>query len=314
MSFDSTVEFHSLAKQLRADGIPFVLATVVKVHGSASARPGSKAIFDQKGKTLHGWIGGGCAEKFVAQQAQEALHDMQTRIVTANLDDEIFGLGVVCGGKMDVFVDPIFPAEKVDMSVGPFLEVAQKLFDILSWQGEWSTGPSEVQSEADLILLACERIAKKRGQKGISLRLLKELPIRFDAGAPVIYSHRVCLVGDTKVTEALAPILSIAGYEVLFVDHDANFEKGDVVVVAAHSAKDPLVVAQALLQKASHVAMIGSRTRALDVLSYLAARRIEGLESLYIPAGLEMSASSPEEIALSIAAEIIQESRRRQCM
>ena len=61
--------FEERVAHLRESGEPFAIATVIAVRGSASAKPGSKALIDQAGKNIWGWVGGGCAESFVAQNA-----------------------------------------------------------------------------------------------------------------------------------------------------------------------------------------------------------------------------------------------------
>ena len=88
---------------------PFVVATVIRVEGSTSAKPGAKAIIDKNGKTLIGWVGGGCAESAVSQEALACLEDEQTRIVPIDLDDEVLGVGMPCGGMMEVYVEPYLP-------------------------------------------------------------------------------------------------------------------------------------------------------------------------------------------------------------
>jgi xanthine dehydrogenase accessory factor len=92
---------------------PFAVATVIGVRGSSSAKPGSKAIINEEGRNIFGWIGGGCAETFICDEATKALAERKTRVVTADLDDEIFGLGMPCGGFMDVYIEPIFPRKRL---------------------------------------------------------------------------------------------------------------------------------------------------------------------------------------------------------
>jgi xanthine dehydrogenase accessory factor len=92
---------------------PYVLATVIRVHGSASAKPGAKAVIDGQGRNVHGWVGGGCAESLVRDEALQALAERQTRIVRVDLDDEVLGVGMPCGGNMDVYLEPHFPPRRV---------------------------------------------------------------------------------------------------------------------------------------------------------------------------------------------------------
>ena len=100
--FEKMTELHTRRE-------PFALATVIRIEGSASAKPGAKAIIDKNGKTLMGWVGGGCAESAVCQQALASLEDEQTRIVPIDLDDEVLGVGMPCGGMMEVYVEPYLP-------------------------------------------------------------------------------------------------------------------------------------------------------------------------------------------------------------
>ena len=106
-------EFYRRLTGLQTANEPFVVATVIRVHGSASAKPGSKAIIDRTGRNLHGWVGGGCAESLVREQSLLSLEDGLTRIVEVDLDDEVLGVGMPCGGKMDVFIEPHFPPRKL---------------------------------------------------------------------------------------------------------------------------------------------------------------------------------------------------------
>ncbi len=92
---------------------PYVLATVIRVAGSASAKPGSKAVIDDQGRNLAGWVGGGCAEGLVREESLKALTERQTRIVRVDLDDEVLGVGMPCGGNMEVYLEPHFPPRRV---------------------------------------------------------------------------------------------------------------------------------------------------------------------------------------------------------
>ena len=94
---------------LTADRTAFCLATVVEVEGSSSAPPGSKAVFDDHGRLLMGWVGGGCAEALIAHSALECLEHRQPKMINVDLMDEIFGAGMPCGGHMRVYVEPCHP-------------------------------------------------------------------------------------------------------------------------------------------------------------------------------------------------------------
>src|SRR5215467_3885994 len=103
------MSFHSMAAELSAQRKTFAVATVVRVEGSSSARLGSKAIIDDHGKILQGWVGGGCAESAVRTTALECMKREESQLVTLNMQDEVLGVGMPCGGMMDVYIEPVLP-------------------------------------------------------------------------------------------------------------------------------------------------------------------------------------------------------------
>src|SRR5262245_2945234 len=107
MSGPAARDWTQIVAQRVATGEPVALATVVSIDGSASARPGSKALFDATGRLVFGWVGGGCAESAVRDAALESLRDGRPRMLRLDLDDEVLGVGMPCGGFMTLFVEPL---------------------------------------------------------------------------------------------------------------------------------------------------------------------------------------------------------------
>ena len=106
-------DFLDLRIDLRERRAPYALATVVEVLGSSSASAGSMAIIDGHGTLLAGWVGGGCAEGMVRQAAVDCLKQGAPTMIDLDLNDEIFGAGMPCGGSMRVFIDPVMPAPRL---------------------------------------------------------------------------------------------------------------------------------------------------------------------------------------------------------
>ena len=92
---------------------PHALATVVETQGSTSAHAGNRALIDGTGTVLLGWVGGGCADGTVRRAALESLEDGRPRLIELDLDDEVLGVGMPCGGTMRVFVAPVLPPPKL---------------------------------------------------------------------------------------------------------------------------------------------------------------------------------------------------------
>ena len=102
-------EIFDVIQELRTDRKPFAIATVVETVGSVSAKTSSKAVIDQEGRVVAGWVGGGCAESTTCNQALECMETGETAVIDIDLDDEILGAGMPCGGSMRVYVEPVLP-------------------------------------------------------------------------------------------------------------------------------------------------------------------------------------------------------------
>jgi xanthine dehydrogenase accessory factor len=151
---------HAHLGALLEAGRPFAIATVVAVHGSASAQPGSSALIDASGTNLFGWVGGGCAERFVCEQAVEAILAGRARMVTVDLDDEIFGIGMPCGGRMEVFIEPVPPTPAlVVVGHDPVARAIAELSAEVGWRvrahspvsDAWPSAAAGVTHEAGLV-------------------------------------------------------------------------------------------------------------------------------------------------------------------
>lgn len=87
----------------------YALATVIETRGSTSATKGSKAVIDEGGRVLAGWVGGGCAESTVCHSAIAYPKSGESAIVDIDLTSEALGAGMPCGGDMRVYVEPVRP-------------------------------------------------------------------------------------------------------------------------------------------------------------------------------------------------------------
>lgn len=102
-------EIFDVIQEMRDGEKPFAIATVVETIGSVSAKTSSKAVIDQNGQVVAGWVGGGCAESATCTQALDCLESGETAVIDIDLDDEMLGAGMPCGGSMRVYVEPVLP-------------------------------------------------------------------------------------------------------------------------------------------------------------------------------------------------------------
>jgi xanthine/CO dehydrogenase XdhC/CoxF family maturation factor len=309
------LELLDLRSKLERDRLPYCLATVVCVRGSASAKPGSKMVISREGKNLLGWVGGGCAESFTITNALEAIQERRPRLITADLDDEVFGLGMPCGGTMDIFLEPIHPAEVLVFEQGsPLLRALAERFHF-----EARLGKAAELSPADCVRSLARAIALSR-EKSLS-------PLfgsAFTGGKPTEF----LVLGHSRITEELAKLGALLGWNTriygLGLDPSSypasstatrakpdyaglDVKSGSFVVVASHHKGDHHYLSSALQAGAAYVGLVSSRKRAGLVFADLEARGFPRhlLSLVHSPAGLDLGARNPEEIALSIVAELI---------
>jgi len=104
------------AGRLRAEGEPFVIATVVAYKSPQSAKPGSKAIIKPDG-SISGWIGGGCVQPIVVREAQKALNTGKPKLVSISPEAthgdwkgvEAYLMACQGGGSLEIYLEPILP-------------------------------------------------------------------------------------------------------------------------------------------------------------------------------------------------------------
>jgi xanthine dehydrogenase accessory factor len=243
-------EFYSKASALAAQGKPFAIATIVRVEGSSSAKRGSKAIIDAQGKIALGWVGGGCAESAVRNEALKCIELERPELITLDMTDELLSVGMPCGGKMDVYIEPILPQpELLIVGHGRIAEVLANIAHLMNFSITVNDPAADHESfpDADRLVTA-----------------------------------------DFDLTQT--PITSRT-----------------FVVIATLHKQDHVWLQKALEGNAAYVALIASRHRSKLVLDYLLATGVapEKVEMVWAPAGLDLGAATPEEIALSIASQMV---------
>lgn len=245
-----------LAAELSAAGRAFALGVVVEAQGSSAGRTGAKALFDVEGEVIAGWVGGGCAESTVAHAAVEACATGVPQLVEVDLDSEVLGAGMPCGGRMRVYVEPVLPRPAL-----------------------WILGHG--------------RVAECLCHFGA---LLGFAAIVDDTMAVAERFPEACrIITDDPDYAAVAPAAR------------------DFAVVATQHRGDHESLGRLLSSEVGHIALIASRKRAGLVLAYL--RKVgfdrQALDRIQAPAGLALGARTPEEIALSVIAEIVLVRRSR---
>ncbi len=284
-------------------GARVAIATVVSTWGSAPCGVGSQMVVDEHGN-IEGSVSGGCVEGAVVFEAMEAIDDGVVRHLEYGVSDEdSFQAGLACGGTIRLRVDPV---------------------------------GGTAFSVADLAEL-CARRAVRRSVclVGDETRLwLTDAPSGDETFTQWFHpSRRLAVVGAVHIAQALVPMAQTAGFEVTVMDPRASFatkarfptcdvicddtetaitahgvDAATAVVVLAHDPKiDDAALTAALDGGAFYIGCLGStRTHA----KRLARLREQGrddaaLAQLTGPIGLDIGAEGPNEIAVSVVAELV---------
>ncbi|MEO8440360.1 MAG: XdhC family protein [Spartobacteria bacterium] len=256
-------------------GEPMALATLVRARGSSYRRPGARLLIDAQRHTV-GSLSGGCLEEEVAVRAQEVISTGRPLLLTFDTR-----LRYGCNGAIEVLVEKVQPELLEDLAAAQRGRreclVATTFENSSSLGSRLLTAPEEAQPGAFLQTISPP------------LRLL--------------------LVGDGPDSAALRGLAAVLGWEI-FETEEASTLSGDldewtVAIVKTHNyGRDYAALEKLLPLGLRYIALLGPRLRRDQLLHTLLETGLKVRSQLFSPAGLDLGAESPEEIALAIVAEI----------
>jgi xanthine dehydrogenase accessory factor len=315
------------------------LATVIQTWGSSPRCAGAKMALTPDGK-ITGSVSGGCVEGAVYEEGVESLKTNRPKLLHFGVADETaWDVGLACGGSIDIFVKPLdkdfFNALRstlVDEISAVVVTVVRGPDDLLGREllvrGDDVIGTLNNHLDSAALSLATETLLQ-----GVSRRTMlnEEIEVFVEAILP---PPTVIAVGGVHITIALMALAKTLGYRTIVIDPRQAFGNADrfpnvdqliqawpqdafgqirlnrstAVAMLTHDPKldDPALMI-ALPSPSFYVGALGSRTtqarrrqRLLDEgLSDAHMNRLHG------PIGIDIDAQAPEEIAISIMAEIV---------
>ena len=325
--------------RLGQEGRRCALATVTRIEGSAYRRPGAKLLIEDDG-AVHGGVSGGCLEEDVRQVGLRVLRGEGSRLLhyaTGDDENKVWGLGLGCEGQVDVLVQPVSleearaPWARVqDLLQGDLPFTLSSLLEtdgtggVLVGDASGRIAGSLGDGEADAAIEAAARAALRAGRSGWSALGAGSVFTEVLLPPPKLL---VCGAGDDA--RPLVAFAAAAGFRVLVADHRSAYltvqrfpdarrlvslrpkeasnelpEDGDnFVVVMTHSLeRDAQWVRRFLETKAPYVGVLGPRARTDKILEGLGAA---GSPRVFGPVGLDLGADGPEQVAVSIVAELL---------
>ncbi|MCU1404594.1 MAG: XdhC/CoxI family protein [Glaciihabitans sp.] len=301
-------------------GRPLAVATAVSISGSAPRTIGTSMAFD--GEAVFGSIAGGCVEGAVVEVCERVLADGRSQTVEYGIsDDTAFGVGLTCGGQLRIHVQLVTP----DSVIARQLAVATRggsaaIASVITGSGFERRVAAELDS----------RIALGSSGLGTVHCEGEDLEVFFEVSPR---PARMIIFGAMEFSAALAAASTVLGYRVTVCDPRSLFTTAErfpgveivvewptaylartqvdertVICVLSHDDRfDTELIADALALPVAYVGAMGSRRTSDRRFAELRAKGIskERLDRLHSPIGLSIGASTPEETAVSILAEVL---------
>ncbi|MDY3954516.1 MAG: XdhC/CoxI family protein [Anaerovoracaceae bacterium] len=258
-----------VARELLERGEDFVMAKVVDTHGSTPRKKGAYLLMKANGDRI-GTVGGGKLEAETERICRETFKTKKSQIYHFRLTkEEQGGIDMRCGGDADIAIDYIDASNPANFTEDFGQRTTAYIF-----------GAGHVAQALEPIL-------------------------RYIGFETVVMDDRAQFANRERYPEAKEVI--VGDFEDAFKGIETDQDSYIIIVTRGHAA-DLTVLRQAVTKENAYIGMIGSRGKVKINLDQLASEGVskKTLDKIYSPIGLEIYSETPEEIAISIAAEMIQ--------
>lgn len=330
-------------REWQRQGKRYALATLVKVDRSAPKPPGAAMAVAEDGTVL-GSVSGGCVESALHEEADAVLASGQPKTVSYGIsDDEGFTIGLACGGQLHLFVDAPELPDRLFEEIEANRPLAMATVTTGSAAGQrlimWpdnsvsvggdpgSQGIAEAAFKQSVIADAVDLLTKQASS-------LKSYPQGDVFIQTFALPAEMYIFGAADFSAALASMGKFLGFHVTVIDPRTVFATkerfpaadeiaiewpdkflakapigpGTAICVLTHDAKfDVPALQQALKTDAGYIGAMGAKRTNEERFRKLrdAGCTLEQLARIRAPIGLDIGGRSPEETAVSIAAQII---------
>jgi xanthine dehydrogenase accessory factor len=302
------------------------VATVVGTWGSAPVAVGGQMVMAQDGR-FEGSVSGGCVEGEVIAEAEEILSTGKPKTLEFGVADETaWQVGLPCGGQIKVFIERLEKKDGLSFLTRT-LEARAHRQGLLA-HTRLSDGRRQLFARGDGVADPLLERALASGES--ELQVTPEGEVFLHAMLP---PPRVLIIGATHIGQLLAQLVKLAGYEVVVIDPRTAFaaetrfpgirldtawpqdtipkiglDEFTAVVALAHVGHiDDEALKLALRSSAFYVGALGSQRNHAKRKQRLteAGFSAEEIARIRAPVGINIGAQSPQEIAISIMAELV---------
>ena len=317
----------------RDEGEDVALATVVRTWGSGPRGPGAKMAMTKDAR-IAGSVSGGCVESAVVEEGREVLETGKPKLLRFGVSDETaWDVGLSCGGTIEVFVEALTDATYEPLRSA--LKEERAIAKATVIKGE-PLGQTVVVDDGTSVESAIAEAARKALDNGRSEHVsINELELDLEVFVDVeLPPPLLIMVGGVHVAVALTSIADALGYRTVIVDPRGVFgseerfphagelirewpdkalkkltiNRSTAIATLTHDPKlDDPALEVALPSQAFYVGALGSKRTHEKRRRRLLERGVteEELARVHAPIGLSIGSRSPEEIALSVMAQIV---------
>lgn len=326
-----------------AAGEPVAMATLVAVRGSAPRLPGARLILTADGR-MAGSVSGGCVENDVFERALGVLETGESTMASYGIADDLaFEVGLSCGGAIDVIIerfeaDETWRLARAAVQAGTpvalvhAFESASLLGRNIAVTPDRAVGGVDADADSQLVVAARRLLSQ-----GSSAVIEADGGVRAFAEVFAPPPHLV-IVGATHAAIALSRMAREVGFTVTVADARSLFatperfpeadrvirawpdealaqvslDSYSYVVILSHDPKFDLPTLEiALKTDARYIGAMGSKTTHAERKETLRGMGFtdRDLARIHAPIGLSIGAATPEEIAVSVLAELVQARR-----
>ncbi|MCX8022153.1 MAG: XdhC family protein [Syntrophorhabdaceae bacterium] len=323
--------YETVANYLK-DGQKGILVTVIYRAGSSPREAGAKMFVGEDRRT-YGTVGGGRLEAQAYEEALTMMDEKGVKILHIRMDGRaVEGDAMLCGGNVDILLEPVLERHiEVYRRVAYLGRRGRKgLVVTRIKEGEYSKTLIEENLETSgdgLSKQDVERFSPYVNEKG---------PVEVDGYLlePIKTLSVLYIFGAGHVSQFLSKVAKMVDFHVVIIDDRAEFanrerfpEADELVVEDFHRVFDTLkftgeefvaiitrghkydahVLFEVLKRPTRYIGMIGSKRKVRIVLDHMRQSGFseEQLEKVHAPIGIDIKAETPQEIAISIVAELI---------
>jgi xanthine/CO dehydrogenase XdhC/CoxF family maturation factor len=297
-----------------SSGEPSAVATILATEGSSFRRAGTR-LWLGAGQRV-GAVSGGCLESDLAERAGSVIRSARPLVIAYDSSadgDVLWGIASGCGGVLQILLEPLTPALLGDLAwLQDELEERRTAVLVTRWDGSRATrqrfaaAPAQQATPETLLAARAFRVGRTVTASEAASLLLAEA--HFPPVALTVFGSGA----DARAVSRLAP--SLGWKSVLLSDPpsaDQALAKGEVltdarsaVLLMTHNFhRDANLLARIGGTAAGYIGILGPRRRTLDLLGGEGMPARE-MPALHTPPGLDIGGETPEEIALSLLAEI----------